>query len=102
MVSSIVTNRAAKAALVALTIALAVAAVAAPGAAQAGSRAHTAVGVGVAAGVLGLAIGAAAANAHEREVVYEDEAPAPRCWIERQEVEDEYGDIHLRRVRICD
>ena len=91
-------GRAAKAALVALTVA----AVAVPSAAEAGRRTRTAVGVGVAAGVLGLAIGAAAANAHDREVVYEDEAPAPRCWTERQEVEDEYGDIHLRRVRICD
>lgn len=98
MVSSIVTGRAAKAALVALSIA----AVAAPSAAEAGRRARTAVGVGVAAGALGLAIGTAAANAHEREVVYEDEAAAPRCWTERREVEDDYGDIHLRRVRICD
>ncbi|MFC3693185.1 hypothetical protein [Chenggangzhangella methanolivorans] len=98
MFSNLIGGRAVRASLVALTIA----AVAAPSAAEAGRRTRTAVGVGVAAGVMGLAIGAAAANAQDREVGYEDEAREPRCWTERQEVEDEYGDIHLRRVRVCD
>ena len=78
--------------------ALMVAAVAIPTAAEAGKGTRTAVGVGVAAGIVGLAVGAAAAQ--DREVVYERRRA--RCWTERQEYEDRYGDIHIRKVRVCD
>lgn len=89
-------GRAVRAALIALTVA----AVAAPSAAEAGKRTRTAIGVGVAAGALGLALGAAAAN-QDREVVYE-ERRRPRCWTERQEYEDRWGDIRVRRIRVCE
>jgi hypothetical protein len=86
----------------AFALALAIAAI--PGAAEAGSKTRTAVGVGLAAGAVGLALGAAAANAEpvEEEVVEERVYRRPRCWTERRSYEDRYGDIHIRRVRVCD
>lgn len=95
MINRIPGGRAACAALAAIALSTAMVP-----AAQAGDRTRTAIGVGVAAGALGLALGAAAAN-QDREVVYE-ERRRPRCWIERQEVEDRWGDIHIRKVRVCD
>lgn len=81
-------------------LALAVAAVALPSAAEAGSRTRTAVGVGLAAGAVGLALGAAAARADD-DVVYV-ERRRPRCWTERRTFEDRYGDLYVKRVRVCD
>ncbi|MEA1831031.1 hypothetical protein U8607_02960 [Methylobacterium durans] len=49
-------------------------------------------GYGAAALVGGLALGAIAASAAE----------AGSCTIERQRVEDEEGNVYVRRVRVCE
>ena len=68
-------------------------------------------GGSIAAGVIGgLAVGAiigsqANRNYYNGPGYYEPGYYQPvygRCHIERQQVEDGYGRIHLRRVRVCD
>jgi hypothetical protein len=48
-------------------------------------------GAGIAAG---LALGAIAASAYP--------AYAAQCYYTRREVVDEFGNVYLRRVRVCD
>ena len=66
----------------------------------------------VAAGVLGgLAVGAIIGSQAQRNYysgpgyidgpVYE-RREYRECHIEREEVEDSYGNIHLRKIRVCD
>jgi hypothetical protein len=68
-------------------------------------------GGAVAAGVVGgLAVGAIIGSQANRGGYYggpgyyeSDYQPAYRsCHIERQQVEDGYGNVRLRRVRVCD
>jgi len=73
--------------------------------ASAGNGGAVAAGVigGLAAGAI---IGSAAANANRGyyggpayvEPVY---GPPPRCWIERRDYVDPYGNIRVRNVRVC-
>ncbi len=64
-------------------------------------------GAGVAAGIIaGTMLGAAAASAAAPRYYYDAppyivEEPR-RCWWERQWVENDYGDMVRRRVRVCD
>jgi len=97
-----------KLATVAAIAALALTAAVAPQPAQA----RDGVNGAIAAGVGGLAVGAAIASQprgyyggpgyYDSGYAY---APAPvygACHTERQEFEDGYGRIRVRRVRVCD
>jgi len=62
---------------------------------------HGAFAAGAAAGVVGGALlGAGVAPGYgyaHPGPVYEEQ----RCYIRRESFEDEYGDVHIRRVRVC-
>ena len=90
----------------------AIAAVAALALSVSGASTPAAAGNGgaVAAGVIGgLAVGAivGSAAAQQRsyyggpsyvEPVY---GPPPRCWLERRDFVDGYGNVRVRNVRVC-
>jgi hypothetical protein len=58
-------------------------------------------GAAVAAGVVGgLALGALAANAG-RPVYYQRPVRYGDCWTERRRAYNRYGDLVIRRVRVC-
>lgn len=61
----------------------------------------------VAAGVIGgLAVGAIVGSQMNRDDGYRERGyyrtGYRECHIERQDIEDRYGRIHVRRVRVCD
>jgi len=57
----------------------------------------------VAAGVVGgLAVGAIVGSQMNRDDGYRHRAYYRDCRIERQDFEDRYGRLHVRRVRVCD
>ena len=61
----------------------------------------------IAAGVIGgLAVGAIVGSQMNRDDGYRDgryyRSGYRQCHMERREFEDNYGRIHLRRVRVCD
>lgn len=95
--------------LVSMSVALVLAIAAAPSA-----QAHDDIGPGGAAalGVLGgLAIGGAIASSQNQyypgQRVYRAPRPVyveaePDCHLERRRYVDEYGDVIVRRIRVCD
>lgn len=60
----------------------------------------------VAAGAIGgLAVGAIIGSQMNRDDGYRERHYRARyrdCHMERREFEDRYGNIHIRRVRVCD
>jgi hypothetical protein len=55
----------------------------------------------IAAGVGGLAVGAIVGSQMNRDNGYY-RTGYRECRIERQDFEDSYGRLHVRRVRVCD
>lgn len=61
----------------------------------------------IAAGVVGgLAVGAIVGSQMNRDTGYRDRGyyrtGYRECHVERQDFEDQYGRLHVRRVRVCD
>ena len=60
-------------------------------------------GGAVAAGVIGgLAVGAIVGSQMNRNDGYYGEQRYRECRVERRDFEDQYGRLHVRRVRVCD
>lgn len=84
-------------------LALSVASISTPASARNGGAVAAGVIGGLAAGAI---IGSAAANRSYYSGPAYVEGPAyvvgPRCYTQRREVVDPYGNIRIRRVRVCD